>query len=156
MVVAPSESAGGFGLFGSAPHLRIVLGWMGHVEVACGLRPVLVGLDRRRPDQPRAAFGVGKDAHDAGAPLELLVEALEHVGRLHVFVMGQGQPVVGRGLLDIGLDPVDQLGVFALPLGQPAGQVLAHLGQLAPVVEPPEFPQAVVVDLARYVVERVP
>ncbi len=44
------------------------------------LEPVLVGLDRQRPYQPQAALAIGKNAHNVGATLDLLIEALEHIG----------------------------------------------------------------------------
>jgi hypothetical protein len=46
-----------------------------HVEIARGFEPVLVHLDRQRPHLPQTALGVGKDAHDMGAALQLLVQA---------------------------------------------------------------------------------
>jgi hypothetical protein len=46
------------------------------------VQPVLVHLDRERPDQAQAASGVGKDADDVGPPLDLLVQAFQQVGRL--------------------------------------------------------------------------
>jgi hypothetical protein len=65
-----------------------------HVQVTGAVEPVLVGLDRQRSYQSQAARHVGEDPHDMGAPFDLLVQALEHVGRFHVFVMGERQPVV--------------------------------------------------------------
>src|SRR5690554_6889527 len=85
---------------------------MRHVEIARTLQPVLMGLDRQRPDQSQAAFTAGRDAHHVGAPLQLLVQALQHVGRLHVLVVLLRQPVVDQGVLDVRLDPVGQLGVL--------------------------------------------
>ena len=79
---------------------------MVHVEVARRLQPVLVHLDGERPHQPQAALGVGKDAYDVSAPLQLLVQPLQHVGRFHVLVVRQRQPVIGQRLLDVVLDPV--------------------------------------------------
>jgi len=99
---------------------------------------------------------IGEDLHDMSAPLDLLVEALEHVGRLHVLVMGQREPVVAQRFLDVVLNPSTELGVFGLPLGQPGGDVAPDLGQVAPVIEPAELLQAVVIDLARNVVEGIP
>lgn len=55
-----------------------------------------------------------------GAPLNFLIEPLEHIGALHVFVMGQRQPEVGQRLLDIVLDPGAELGVLDQPLGDVA------------------------------------
>src|SRR5262249_12944000 len=51
--------------------------------------------------------------------------------------------------------PVAQLGVLGLPLGEPGGDVAAHLGDLAPVINPAQFLQAVVGQLAWQMVERV-
>jgi hypothetical protein len=72
-----------------------------------------VGFDRQRPDQPQTAFLVGKDPHHVGAPLDLLVEPLQHVGALHVLVMRERQAVIGQGLINVVLHPSAQLGVFA-------------------------------------------
>jgi hypothetical protein len=55
--------------------------------VAVRLEPVLGQLDRKRPDHAPAARGVGKDAHDEGAPLDLLVAGLQQIGRLQALVM---------------------------------------------------------------------
>src|SRR5690242_5645948 len=65
---------------------------------------------------------------------------------------GEGR---GQGLLDVVLDPVAQPGVFALPLGKPLNNIAAHLGEIAPIVEPAQLLQTIVVDLARYIIERV-
>jgi hypothetical protein len=43
------------------------------------------------------------------APLDLLVQALEQVGRLQMFVMLAGQRVEGQGLLDVLFDPATSL-----------------------------------------------
>lgn len=42
-----------------------------------------------------------------------------------------------------------------LPFGDPLGQVAHDLGKVTSVIEPSEFHQAIGVDLARHVVERV-
>src|SRR5579884_449342 len=63
--------------------------------------------------------------------------------------------VIGQRLLDVVLDPVAQPWVLGLPLRQPGGDVAPHLGNVAPVVEPAQLLQAIVVHLARHVVERV-
>src|SRR6202163_4360562 len=57
------------------------------------LEPVLVGLDGERPHQPQAALAIGEDAHDMGAPLDLLVQALQHVGRFEMLMMLARQPI---------------------------------------------------------------
>lgn len=98
---------------------------------------------------------VGEDAHQQGAPFDLLVEPLEQVGRLEVFVMGPRQPVEGERLLDVGLDPVAELAVHLLPAGQPLGQMAAGFGDFVQIVEPAQFQQTVVGVFARQVVERV-
>jgi hypothetical protein len=72
-----------------------------------------------------------------------------------VLVVLARQPVEGQGLLDALLDPTAQLQVSGLPLGEPCREVAPGLAEIASVVQPPEFPQAVVVDLAWHVVERV-
>jgi hypothetical protein len=91
-----------------------------------------------------------------GAPLDLLVQALEQIGRLQVLVVLARQPVEGQRLLDVLLGPAAQLGIGRLPLGEPGREGTSCLGEVAPVVEPPELPQAVVVDLARHIVQGVP
>jgi hypothetical protein len=58
---------------GTAQRLLFVLVQIDHVEIAMLLEPVLVGLDRQRPHQPQAALGIGKDAHDVGTALKLLI-----------------------------------------------------------------------------------
>ena len=58
-------------------------------------RASLVNLDRQRPHQPQTALGVGKGAHYLGTSFQFLVQPFEHVGRLHVLMMLQGQPIVG-------------------------------------------------------------
>jgi hypothetical protein len=55
-----------------------------HVEVAVRFEPVLVHPDRERPDQAQAARGAPNDPDHVGALLDLLVQALEQVGRLQV------------------------------------------------------------------------
>ena len=66
-----------------------------------------------------------------------------------------GQPVEGQRLLDVLLDPAAELGVGRLPLGEPGRQIPPGLGEVAPVVEPAELAQTVVVDLARHVIKGV-
>ena len=43
-----------------------------HVEIAMLFEPVLVGLDRKRPHQPKATLAIGEDPHHMGAALDLL------------------------------------------------------------------------------------
>ena len=66
-----------------------------HVEIATAIDPFLMGLDREGADEAQAARLVGEDAHDVGAAFKFLVESFEEVGRFEVFVMREGQPVVG-------------------------------------------------------------
>src|SRR3546814_20262791 len=47
-------------------------------------------------------------------------------------------------------------GIFGAPSGEPLGEIGAGLGEVAPVVEPAQFLQAVVVGLPWQVIERVP
>ena len=102
-------------------------------------------LDRERPDQAQAARGVGEDADDVGASLDLLVQALEQVGRLQVLMVLARQPVEGQGLLDVLLDPAAQLGVGRLPLGEPGREITPGLSEVPSVVQPAQLAQAVVV-----------
>src|SRR6266446_6386550 len=67
--------------------LVLVLVQIVHVEVAMLFEPVLVGLDRERPHQPEAALGIGEDPHDLGATFDLLVQALQHVGRFQMLMV---------------------------------------------------------------------
>ena len=73
------------------------------------LEPVLVGLDRQRPHQPQATLAIGKDAHNLGAAPDLLVEALQHIGRFEVLMVLSRQPVKGQRLVDIVFDPAGEL-----------------------------------------------
>jgi hypothetical protein len=43
------------------------------------------------------------------APPDLLVEALQHIGRFKVLMVLARQPVKGQGLVDILLDPAGEL-----------------------------------------------
>ncbi len=66
-----------------------------------------------------------------------------------------GQTVEGEGFLDRFLDPVDELVVTIAPLGDPCGQIAAGLLDGSPVIEPAQLLQAVVVGLAREMVQGV-
>ena len=70
----------------------------------------------------------------------------------------QACPCKGRGerLFDVRFDPVAQPGMLGLPPGEPGGDVAAHLDEFAPVVNPAQLLQAVIGQLARQTVERVP
>ena len=65
------------------------------------------------------------------------------------------QAVEGPGLLGCGPRPSLSASVGGLPPGQPGRQIGTRLVEVAAVVEPSQFPQAVVVGLARDVVEGV-
>src|SRR5271166_3786691 len=65
------------------------------------------------------------------------------------------QAIEGERLLDILLDPGDELWVAGAPFGDPDRQISAGLLDRTPVVEPAQLLQAVVVGLARQVVEGV-
>ena len=65
------------------------------------------------------------------------------------------QPVKGQRFADVGLDPVDPLRVPGLPFADPRRQVALGLLEVAPVVNPAQFLEAIVVGLARQIVQRV-
>ena len=73
------------------------------------LGPVLVGLDGERPHQPPATLAIGEDAHDMGAPLDLLVQALPHVGRFEMFMMLARQAMESQRLAEIPRPPPEGL-----------------------------------------------
>src|SRR5215472_2732983 len=137
----------------TAQRLLLVLAQIVHVEVAMLLEPVLVGLHREGPHQPQTAVAIREDAHDMGPPLDLLVQALQHVGRLEVLMVLARQPVKGQGLVDILFDPTGELEVFAGPFSEP--EIAARLGEVAAIIEPTQLLQAVVIDATWHVVERV-
>ena len=43
-------------------------------------------------------------------------------------------------------DPIAEPGIFALPFREPLGDVATHLGEIAPVVDPAQLLQAVIID----------
>src|SRR4029077_10252568 len=90
-----------------------------------------------------------------GSALDLLVEAFEHVCALEMLMVLAGQPVEGEGVLDRFLDPIDELSVAVAPFGDPGGEIAAGLLEVSPVVEPAQLLQAVVVGLARQMVQSV-
>ena len=57
----------------TAQRLLFVLVQIIHVEIAMLFEPVLVGLNRKRPHQPKATLAIGEDPHHMGAALDLLV-----------------------------------------------------------------------------------
>ena len=66
------------------------------------------------------------------------------------------QPVETEGLLDVFLDPGDQPRILGLLLADPGGEVGTEFREIPTVVQPAQLLQAVVVHIARRVVERVP
>jgi hypothetical protein len=65
------------------------------------------------------------------------------------------KPIEGERLFDGFLDPSDELRITDYPFGDPCGEVLAGLLDRAPVIEPAQLLQAVVIGLAWQVVEGV-
>ena len=61
-----------------------------HIQVAVGFNPILVDFDRQRPNEPQAALLIRKDSNDMGAAFKLLIDPLEHIGALKMFVMLSG------------------------------------------------------------------
>ena len=82
-------------------------------------------------------------------PLVDLIRALE------MLMVLERQAIEGERLLDGLLDPGDELWGAGAPFGDPGRQISAGLLDRAPVVEPAQFLQAVVVGLARQMVEGV-
>jgi len=76
--------------------LLLLLGEQGHVEVTVLFQPGFVGLDAQRQHQAQTTGRVREDAHDPGAPLDLLVQTLEQVGALQVLLVLAWQPVKVR------------------------------------------------------------
>jgi len=93
--------------------------------------------------------------NDARAAFDLLVDRSSMFVRLHVLVVGLGQREVGQTLLDVLLDPRQQFGVAALPARDPRPEVGASLLDIAPLVEPAEFFQAIVVALSWQMIDGV-
>jgi hypothetical protein len=65
------------------------------------------------------------------------------------------QPIEGERLLYVLLDPAAKLGVGGLPLGRRSREVAPRFDGVAPIVKSPALAQAIAVDLARHLVERV-
>src|SRR5215472_16217602 len=100
----------------TAQRLLLVLAQIVHVEVAMLLEPVLVGLHCEGPHQPQTAVPIGEDAHDMGTPLDLLVQALQHIGRFKVLMVLARQPVEGQCLVDIVFDPAGELRITLMTI----------------------------------------
>ena len=89
------------------PHqLLFVLFQVLHIQISRGLNPVLVHLDGKRPDQAQAGRRVGEDAYHQRLPLDLLVQPLQEIRRLQIFVMLPWQAVERQRFLDVRLHPV--------------------------------------------------
>jgi hypothetical protein len=70
--------------------------------------------------------------------------------------MGQWQPMVSQRLLDVVLDPSDELGVAGLPLLNPRLDVGLRHFEPAAIVKPSQFLQAIVVALSREMIDGIP
>ena len=66
--------------------LGLLCGILPHVHVESA-HPFVAGLDQQGRDQPQAGLFVGKDLHNSGPPFQLLVLALQYVGRPHALAM---------------------------------------------------------------------
>jgi hypothetical protein len=69
-----------------------------------------------------------------GTALDLLIEALQHVGRFEMLMMLTRQPIKRQGFVDVLLDPTGELGIFARPFGEPSGQIATGLGEIAAII----------------------
>jgi hypothetical protein len=65
------------------------------------------------------------------------------------------QAIEGERLADVGLHPFDKLRVLRRPLADPSAKIALRFLDVAPVVKPSEFLQAIVIGLARQVVQSV-
>ena len=72
-----------------------------HIQVAVGFDPILVDFDRQRTNEPQAALLIRKDSDDMGAAFELLIDPLEHIGALKMFVVFSRKPVKGQSFLNV-------------------------------------------------------
>ena len=68
-----------------------------HAQVECA-HPLLAGLDQQRRDQALAGLFVGKDPHHSGPAFQLLVLALQHVGRPHALAVRLRQCIHAENL----------------------------------------------------------
>jgi hypothetical protein len=109
--------------------------WL-HVEVDGAVEPFLVLLACKGADQAQTARLIRKNAHDVGAALDLLVEALEEVRALKVFVVLKRTAEKGPRLLDILLNPCAQPWMFEGPFFDPWAQLKSGFGRTAQIVEP--------------------
>ena len=84
-----------------------------------------------------------------------MIDPLEHVRALKMFVVLSRQPVKGQRFFDVFFHPYTKLWIFLLPAKEPSRQVSAGFLGVTPIVEPAQFNQTVVGDLARQIVERI-
>src|SRR5438874_7525915 len=138
------------------------------------LEPVLVGLDGERSHQPQTAFPIWEDAHHVSSAFDLLVEALQHVGRFEMLMVLARQPVEEPASAKAGVSvssmfsstqPVsleylpDHLASQAARSRRASGRSRRSPGSgfAGPRTgsQPAQLLQAVVIDPARHVVERV-
>lgn len=126
-----------------------------HVQVAVSLNPVLVDFDRQRPNESQGALLVWKDADDLGSAFEFLIEPLEHVRALEMLVVLSGQPIKGQRFLHVFFHPRAEPRIFLLPANQPNRQGSTGFLSIASIVEPAQFDQTVVGNLAGQMVKGV-
>ena len=81
-----------------AQGLLLKLSEVVHIEIAVTFKKVLVDLDAQCADQAQTALRIGKNPHDMGAALDLLVQPLQHVRSLQMLVVLARQPVEGQPL----------------------------------------------------------
>jgi hypothetical protein len=110
-----------------------------HVEVAVGFDPVFVDFDSECPNESQSALLIREDANDMSSALNLLIESLEHIGALEMFVVFSGKPVKGERFLNVFFDPRAELLISLLPSQEPSRQVSAGFLGIAPIVEPAQF-----------------
>ena len=89
-----------------ASSLRVWGGSGFHVEIDFAFEPFFIGLGEQGGDQAQAGGGVGEDRSDAGATLDLPVDALQAVGRAQAHPMNGGETKDGKAVLQVSLGPV--------------------------------------------------
>ena len=90
------------------------------------------------------------------AAFDLLVQPLQHIGRFHVLMVGQRQPVVRSASPRCSLPPELHSRGYLLPhLPSHAARSRRTSARLAPVVDPAQLLQAVVVGPARQMIQRI-
>jgi hypothetical protein len=81
-----------------------------HVEVNFSGFPFLAGLGEQRGDETEEGSFVGKDAGDAGAAFDFLIQALQRVGGAQAFLVGEGQREDGKAQRQVFLHPDGEFG----------------------------------------------